>query len=100
MPLIAELRPEKIKKLKKEDRELIKSRPAFHYRLPNCEIDNPNWSIAKEWNYWIEVEKLADDKDKLDKMAKAYLKFLDKPFSSLSSKWIETTIGFGYDKIQ
>lgn len=99
-PLIAELRPEKIKKLEKEDRELIKARPAFHYRLPNCEIDNPNWSVAKEWNYWIKVEKLAADKEKLDEMAKEYLKFLDKPFSSIRSQWIEKTITrFGYDKI-
>lgn len=42
-----------------EEDELIKPRPAFHYRLPNCRIDEPGWTVAAEWNRWVEVERLA-----------------------------------------
>lgn len=44
---------------------LLLPRPAFHYRLPDCRIDEPNWSLALEWNRWIEVERLAADATEL-----------------------------------
>lgn len=47
------------------EHELIKPRPAFHYRLPNCLIDEPDWSLAVAWNDWVEVEKLAADPERL-----------------------------------
>jgi putative glutamine amidotransferase len=43
----------------------IGSRPTLHYRLPNCQIDDPEWSIAVEWNRWMEVERLANEPDTL-----------------------------------
>ncbi|WP_376695770.1 amidoligase family protein [Wenzhouxiangella sp. EGI_FJ10305] len=46
---------------------LIKARPAFHYRLPNCLIDQPDWSLATAWNRWIEIERLADDGERLER---------------------------------
>lgn len=46
---------------------LIKARPAFHYRLPNCLIDQPDWSLATAWNRWVEVERLADDSEQLER---------------------------------
>jgi Putative amidoligase enzyme len=27
-----------------EDAPLVKPRPTFHYRLPNCELTNPGWT--------------------------------------------------------
>lgn len=53
--------------------ELIKPRPAFHYRLPDCRIDEDGWSMALEWNRWMRVEVLADDPEKLDKKCSEYL---------------------------
>ena len=44
-----------------KDAEKVKARPTFHYRLPNCLVDDPAWSIALEWNRWVEVERLAAD---------------------------------------
>lgn len=41
------------------ERSLIKSRPAFHYRLPDCRIGDSQWSIADEWNRWWYVEMIA-----------------------------------------
>ena len=42
-----------------KERHLIKGRPAFHYRLPNCLVDEPDWTVAREWNTWVAVERLA-----------------------------------------
>ncbi len=36
-------------------------RPTFHYRLPNSLVDQPDWSVAEDWNRWVEVERLAED---------------------------------------
>ena len=47
------------------EHHLIKPRPALHYRLPNCQIDDPAWSLADPWNDWIEVERLAADPESL-----------------------------------
>jgi hypothetical protein len=47
------------------EKELIKPRPAFHYRLPNCLIDEPDWNLATPWNDWVAVEQLAADEDAL-----------------------------------
>ncbi len=48
------------------ERELIKPRPTWHYRLPNCLIDDPTWSLADPWNGWVEVEELAEDPSRLN----------------------------------
>ena len=39
--------------------ELIKPRPTFHYRLPDCHIDQPDWTVAQEWHWWLRIEELA-----------------------------------------
>lgn len=43
----------------------VKKRPTFHYRLPNCLVDDPRWTFATEWNRWIEIERLAEDRERL-----------------------------------
>ena len=60
LPVFATLQEERVLAAAKEA-ENVKARPTFHYRLPNCQIDDPAWTFALEWNRWIEVEKLADD---------------------------------------
>jgi len=46
-----------------------KGRPAFHFRLPDCRIDEPDWSLAGEWMRWWLVEALADRDDLLSALA-------------------------------
>ncbi|HEX2254193.1 MAG TPA: amidoligase family protein [Thermoanaerobaculia bacterium] len=50
-------------------KQQVRARPAFHYRLPNCRIDEPEWTVAEEWNRWVEVERLADRPDELAAVA-------------------------------
>lgn len=44
----------------------IKSRPAFHFRLPDCRIDEESWSVLHAWEQWALVDGLARDGDALD----------------------------------
>lgn len=40
-------------------------RPAFHYRLPNARLGDPDWSVEREWRRWQKIEALAADEDQL-----------------------------------
>ena len=72
LPLFAHIDKDRVMAAPVE-RDLIKPRPAFHYRLPNCLIDEPEWSLALAWNDWIEVERLAADPRTLEKERAARL---------------------------
>jgi hypothetical protein len=57
-----------------QERHLVKPRPAFHYRLPNCMIDEPEWTVAREWNTWVAVERLAADPGRLGALSREYMR--------------------------
>jgi hypothetical protein len=62
LPLLMEMRPEQVSgALREEERLLVKGRPAFHYRLPDCKVNLPGWCVADAWNQWVFIEKLAAD---------------------------------------
>ena len=71
LPAFSHLEPELVGSLLQDG--LTQARPTFHYRLPNCNVDQPGWSILDEWNLWVSVEVLAEDKPRLDQMSQAYL---------------------------
>jgi len=54
------------------DADTIGARPTFHYRLPNCRLNDPLWRITQEWHYWVLVEMLANDDEKRKKMLQAF----------------------------
>lgn len=84
LPLFAHLDPERIDAAPVEH-ELIKPRPAFHYRLPNCEIDDPDWSLARPFNGWVEVERLAANPERLERLSREYL---ERPGQALG-RWAD-----------
>ena len=55
------------------ERQLVKPRPTWHYRLPNCLIDDPDWSLATPWREWVRIERLAADGDALQRAARQRL---------------------------
>jgi len=57
LPLLAVLDPAAVQ-ASVRDRK-VKARPTFHYRLPDFRTSDPAWSLAGEWNRWVEVERLA-----------------------------------------
>lgn len=67
--------------------ELIKPRPTFHYRLPDCLIDQPGWDLTPAWNDWLEVEKLANDQDRLQGCCAAYQVYLSQRLARLLDSW-------------
>ncbi len=88
LPAFADIdKPRVMKKANEPD--LIKPRPAFHYRLANCLIDKPGWSINDEWMYWLRVEALANDKALQEKLANDYLQHLNQSVFASKSEWIE-----------
>lgn len=53
----------------------IKARPAFHYRLPDCRLADPDWSVLVEWARWLAVERLADDPARLAALKRAWIDY-------------------------
>ena len=77
LPLFLHLDPQRVRRRLPDP--LIKARPTFHYRLPDSRIEDPEWSVALEWNRWVVVERLANDPDRLAEAMAAYVEH----FSSL-----------------
>ena len=67
LPLLKHLEPERV--VDAVPQMAHKSgRPAWHYRLPDCRIDEEDWSVALEWNRWCAVERVAADADLLTRL--------------------------------
>lgn len=74
-----------------QDMNMVSPRPALHYRLPNCQTDEPEWSVAREWNLWIAVEELAQDPEKIEAMSREFLKTQNYFILNFTEKWIRRT---------
>lgn len=68
---------------------LIKPRPSFHYRLPDCEIHKPDWTLSQAWGDWVEVERLAADANRLAGCCQAYQGFLADPLDRWFGDWVD-----------
>jgi hypothetical protein len=87
LPLFAFLDEARVRRYPVEQ-QLVKPRAAFHYRLPNCEIDKPDWSTAIEWNRWVEVERLAAAPQKIAAMSRDYLQTVSSATNGNIDAWI------------
>lgn len=85
LPLFAYLDKSRALSVIEDDR--IHPRPTLHYRLPNCRIDQPDWSIDGDWCNWLVVENLACDADYLNSLCQTYSRFLDRPLADLFKDW-------------
>lgn len=86
-PLLACLHKEKIDSL--PDVGKLNPRPAFHYRLPNSLVNEKEWSLATDWNLWVEVERLADDEKALYKLGREYLDMQEDSYFGFTGKWVQ-----------
>lgn len=87
LPLFMHLNEELTGSLLKDT--ITSARPTWHYRLPNCSIEDENWSLAQEWNRWVLVEKLASDEKELHRYIRANKKVKKETMIGFERKWIE-----------
>lgn len=87
LPLLAEIDKKRV--FNKVDDPKIKSRPAFHYRLPNCNIEHKDWSLAQSWNIWWVVEQLAHRPDDLKELSAAFLDAEQAIIGVIRNKWVK-----------
>lgn len=89
LPLFAFLDDARVRSVVDDD--LIKPRPTFHYRLPNSNLGDPQWSLLRPWSDWLTLEKLARDEALLRHFRTARLEFLGRfRFLDASKDWIAT----------
>lgn len=69
LPVFAQFEPDRIAAAISDK---TSARPTFHFRLPDCRIDEAGWSIADEWRRWLTVERVAADAALLDRLARAW----------------------------
>lgn len=86
LPALAYLNEELVKG-RADAPHLVQPRPSLHYRLPNCLIDEPSWTLAREWNTWLAVERLAQDQSKLARMSREYLKADGNALRPIIDQW-------------
>lgn len=73
LPILCELDKDKVMAgINEDERKLVKGRPAFHYRLPDCKVNEPGWSAAAAWNQWVYVETVAADHALLGELIDAW----------------------------
>jgi hypothetical protein len=85
-PVLAHLERDRVSRHVQET-HLVKPRPAFHYRLPNCMVDEPHWTVAREWNTWVAVERLAADAARLEELSREFLRADDRSVRPLFDPW-------------
>lgn len=87
LPMLAEIDEERVKRAVNDPK--IKPRPAFHYRMPNCQIEQQGWSLARSWNIWWVVEELANRPRDLEDLTAAFFA-ADRPLTGVSRHgWTE-----------
>ena len=87
LPVFVTMNEQRVRAAVDDDR--VKGRPALHYRLPNCQIDEPGWGLDNPWNDWLEVEKLAIDAQRRTDMMAAYVASLAGP----TGGWVNRLLG-------
>lgn len=66
------------------------ARPAWHYRLPDCRIDSPGWSIQREWGRWCAVERVAADPDLMARLIDAWRGYRSR-LIAVPGRWAATS---------
>lgn len=89
LPVFYHLHPELVTaKLNEDERHLVSGRPAFHYRLPDCNINEPGWTAATAWNQWVCVENLAADPALLSELIEEWLGNRERYSLARSARWV------------
>lgn len=87
LPMFAHVDEDRVRAV--VDDPLVKPRPAFHFRLANSCVDEPDWSIARPWNHWAQIEALAGDADSLGSIASAFADDRQRMLRGIDQRWVK-----------
>lgn len=87
LPLFAYLDEERVREAV-EDRR-VKARPTLHYRLPNCQLDEPDWHLVRPWRDFLQLDALAAQPELLAGACAECLERSDKLGDRLFGNWAE-----------
>lgn len=87
-PLFMHLKGEEVL-VNVDEPDLVKPRPTFHYRLPDCLIDDPDWRLSDVWNTWVIVEEVGEDTEKMNKMMMDFQESYQSEIIGFKKKWIK-----------
>lgn len=87
MPLWAHLRPDALRQIPRDAR--IKARPTLHYRLPDCDIDNPDWHFSRVWDDWLAVEALVANPSLLEAFIETFRQQQKFSLDNLGRDWVK-----------
>lgn len=85
LPLFAHIDPELLAEYVDDPR--IKSRPTLHYRLPDCDIDNPKWHFSTVWNDWVIIEQIVAQPARQRELNELFRESRTLSFRNLTSTW-------------
>lgn len=87
LPLLTEINQDRV--LDVVNDQLINSRPTFHYRLPDCQIEDKDWSLANSWNLWCVIERLAADPQSIEALSQKFIE-MTRPVIGVSREaWLK-----------
>lgn len=78
----------------KQISSLIKPRPTWHFRMPNCSLAQIDWSIYSAIDIWCVVEALAEDKNTLLDFIQKYASHKPNMISGIDADWAAVTDQF------
>ncbi len=55
-------------------KKIKRPRPAFHYRLPDCDLSDPEWTPRTDLTLWRRIEQIADDPTLFEAAREAWTK--------------------------
>ncbi|MDX1598687.1 MAG: amidoligase family protein [Marinobacter sp.] len=88
LPLFADLDESVLAEYVMDER--IKSRPTLHYRLPDCDIDNPGWHFSSVWNDWVVLEQIANNAEDLAELREQFRMSRKLSLRNLTQSWLDT----------
>ena len=85
LPLFAYLDRELLAEYVRDPR--VKARPTLHYRLPDCDIDNPRWHFSTVWNDWVVLEQVVANPQHQRELNDLFRESRTLSFRNLTSTW-------------
>lgn len=85
LPLFAHINADLLAEYVEDPR--IKSRPTLHYRLPDCDIDNPRWHFSTVWNDWVVLEQVVANPEHQQELNDLFRESRTLSFRNLTSTW-------------